>query len=240
MPVFGKSNLIFTLIRADGMLKVPLDAGGLGTIAVIGPLADSQRDTLGPWCFDFDLAETVTLLQGMRDKGQVQPGQTVLVNGAGGGAGSFAVQLARLYGAEVTGVDHTRKLDFVRSLGAHHVGIAHRQHGDGAGDMETADRDHDAARPQRARDVERARKLVRLHADQEHHAGAGRADEHCEAGLRDDDRRHRRDDAPSRPTSGCRAAPNLVAAGLGRTDLVRRLVVDGRALPGQPVGQAES
>src|SRR5260370_29775249 len=63
----------------------------------------------------------VIALQGIRDKGQVQPGQRVLINGAGGGAGSFAVQLAKLYGAEVTGVDNTGKLDFMRSLGADHV-----------------------------------------------------------------------------------------------------------------------
>ena len=60
-------------------------------------------------------------LQGIRDKGQVQPGQKVLINGAGGGAGMFAVQLAKLYGAEVTGVDNAGKLDFMRSLGADHV-----------------------------------------------------------------------------------------------------------------------
>ena len=63
----------------------------------------------------------VIALRGIRDKGQVQPGQKVLMNGAGGGAGSFAVQLAKLYGAEVTGVDNTHKLDFIRSLGADHV-----------------------------------------------------------------------------------------------------------------------
>jgi len=63
----------------------------------------------------------VIALQGIRDKGQVQPGQSVLINGAGGGAGSFAVQLAKLYGAEVTGVDNPGKQDFVRSLGADHV-----------------------------------------------------------------------------------------------------------------------
>jgi NADPH:quinone reductase-like Zn-dependent oxidoreductase len=60
-------------------------------------------------------------LHGIRLKGQVRPGQKVLINGAGGAAGSFAVQLAKLDGAEVTGVDHGDKGDFLRSLGADHV-----------------------------------------------------------------------------------------------------------------------
>jgi NADPH:quinone reductase-like Zn-dependent oxidoreductase len=60
-------------------------------------------------------------LQGIGDKGQVQPGQKVLINGAGGGSGMYAVQLAKLGGAEVTGVDNPEKLEFIRSLGADHV-----------------------------------------------------------------------------------------------------------------------
>jgi len=63
----------------------------------------------------------VIALQGIREKGQARPGQQVLINGAGGSAGTFAVQLAKLYGAEVTGVDNTGKMDFLRSLGADHV-----------------------------------------------------------------------------------------------------------------------
>jgi beta-glucosidase len=55
------------LLRNDGGV-LPLDAGSLGSIAVIGPLADSKRDTLGPWCFDFELDETVTVLDGIRRK----------------------------------------------------------------------------------------------------------------------------------------------------------------------------
>jgi NADPH:quinone reductase-like Zn-dependent oxidoreductase len=63
----------------------------------------------------------VIALRAIREEGEVQPGQEVLINGAGGSAGTFAVQLAKLHGAEVTGVDNTGKLDFLRSLGADHV-----------------------------------------------------------------------------------------------------------------------
>ncbi|MHA1547463.1 MAG: NAD(P)-dependent alcohol dehydrogenase [Alphaproteobacteria bacterium] len=60
-------------------------------------------------------------LQGLRDKATTQPGDQVLINGAGGGAGTFAIQIAKLHGAEVTGVDHTTKLDLMRACGADHV-----------------------------------------------------------------------------------------------------------------------
>jgi NADPH:quinone reductase-like Zn-dependent oxidoreductase len=88
--------------------------------------ASSKRLALKPATLSFEQAAAVpisgvTALESVRDGGQVQPGQKVMITGAAGGIGSFAVQLARAFGASVTGVCGTDKADLVRSLGAEDV-----------------------------------------------------------------------------------------------------------------------
>src|SRR5512139_463923 len=100
-------------------------ATGRGTFAEF-VCAKENLITLKPANLTFEQAAAVpvaamTALQGLRDNGNIQPGQRVLINGASGGVGTFAVQIAKAFGAEVTAVCSTRNLEMVRSLGADHV-----------------------------------------------------------------------------------------------------------------------
>ena len=98
---------------------------GLGTFADYVCVPE-DRIVLKPTSTTFEEAAAVsvaaiTALQGLRDKGKIRPGQRVLINGASGGVGTFAVQIAKSFGTEVTGVCSTRNLEMVRSIGADHV-----------------------------------------------------------------------------------------------------------------------
>ena len=96
-----------------------------GTLAEFACAAEDKL-AMKPTNLTFEQAAAVptaalTALQGLRDAGKVRPGQKVLINGASGGVGTFAVQIAKSFGAEVTGVCSTKNVDMVRSIGADHV-----------------------------------------------------------------------------------------------------------------------
>jgi len=98
---------------------------GLGAFAEY-VCAPEKAFTLKPASMTFEEAATypqaaIIALQALRDKRPIQPGQKVLINGAGGGMGTFGIQLAKYWGAEVTGVDSAMKLDMMRSIGADYV-----------------------------------------------------------------------------------------------------------------------
>ena len=99
--------------------------GCSGAFAEYACARDSKL-AMKPLAVSFEQAASVpvaglTALQALRDKGQIQPGQKVLINGAAGGVGTFAVQIAKSFGAEVTGVCSTRNVEMVRSIGADKV-----------------------------------------------------------------------------------------------------------------------
>jgi len=125
----GRVEAIGRLIKqfqpGDEVFGYLPSATGRGTFAEY-VCANENLITLKPVNLTFEQAAAVpeaamTALQGLRDKGNIQPRQKVLIYGASGGVGTFAVQIAKAFGAEVTAVCSTRNLDMVRSLGADHV-----------------------------------------------------------------------------------------------------------------------
>lgn len=118
-------------VEAVGSAVTQFQPGDAVFGAVNGAFADYVVAAAGrlapkPANLSFEQAAAVptaglTALQGLRDAGQVQPGQKVLINGAAGGVGTFAVQIGKALGAQVTGVCSTRNVEMVRSLGADHV-----------------------------------------------------------------------------------------------------------------------
>ena len=114
-----------TLFRPGDEIFGDISACGFGAFAEYVAVAETAL-ALKPANLTFEEAAAVpqaalVALQGLRNKGQIQPGQKVLIAGASGGIGTFAVQIAKSFAAEVTGVCSTRNVDMVRSIGADHA-----------------------------------------------------------------------------------------------------------------------
>jgi NADPH:quinone reductase-like Zn-dependent oxidoreductase len=125
----GRVEAIGSVVRqftpGDEVFGYLPSATGRGTFAEY-VCARENLITLKPANLTFEQAAAVpeaamTALQGLRDKGNIQPGQKVLINGGSGGVGTFAVQIAKAFGAEVTAVCSTRNVEMARSIGADHV-----------------------------------------------------------------------------------------------------------------------
>jgi NADPH:quinone reductase-like Zn-dependent oxidoreductase len=99
---------------ADGAFAEYVTVREQGSIALLPPLLSFEQGAAIP-------VAAATALQALRDKAVVKPGQTVLINGASGGVGTFAVQIAKIFGAKVTGVCSTRNVAMVRAIGADNV-----------------------------------------------------------------------------------------------------------------------
>jgi NADPH:quinone reductase-like Zn-dependent oxidoreductase len=128
VDVAGKIESVGRIVTqfrpGDEVFGYPSRYGG-GTFAEY-VCAGEGEITLKPANLSFEQAAAVplasiTALQGLRDKGNIQPGQKVVIQGASGGVGLYAVQIAKSFGAEVTAVCSKRNMDMVRTLGADHV-----------------------------------------------------------------------------------------------------------------------
>ncbi|MFS0861169.1 NAD(P)-dependent alcohol dehydrogenase [Fredinandcohnia sp. 179-A 10B2 NHS] len=114
-----------TLFQPGDPVFGDLSGSGWGGFAEYVSVPETSL-VMKPYNLSFEEAASVpmagvTALQGIRDKGKIKPGQKVLINGASGGVGTFAIQLAKLFGSEVTAVCSTRNVDIARSIGADHI-----------------------------------------------------------------------------------------------------------------------
>jgi NADPH:quinone reductase-like Zn-dependent oxidoreductase len=127
IPGFDVSGIVEAVGAAVTSLSPGDEVFGVG-IGTCAELVRARADLVVPKPANLTFEEAAAIptsglaaLHGLRDAGRLQPAQHVLINGASGGVGTFEVQIAKLLGAEVTGVSSTRNLELVRSLGADHV-----------------------------------------------------------------------------------------------------------------------